>query len=211
MNQHFKPSSCKKNYPIYRAIRKYGVENFYYEILEDDIPLNQLDEKEIYYIEKYNSYKKGYNSTKGGDGRTFNKIEDMELIKKELSKGKTAIEISKDLGVCPETVYRALRREDIKLKDTINIEELKSLYKTHSHIELAKYFNVDQRTISRTLKKYGLSNKHKSLGDYFDKEGFFNDYNSGLSWIKLEKKYKISRHHISKLVNENKSQSTIES
>lgn len=56
--------------PLYQAIRKYGVENFSFEVLEEcDISL--LDEKEVYYINLYNSYKEGYNATLGGQGKGF--------------------------------------------------------------------------------------------------------------------------------------------
>lgn len=35
--QHLKSCRCKQHYKIYRAMNKYGVDNFYYEILERDI------------------------------------------------------------------------------------------------------------------------------------------------------------------------------
>lgn len=57
--------------PLYRAFRKYGIENFTFNILEE---LQEYDkesnEKEKYWIKFYNSYEKGYNGTKGGDGGT---------------------------------------------------------------------------------------------------------------------------------------------
>lgn len=55
--------------PLYRAFRKYGIENFTFDILEE---LQEYDkesnEREKYWIKFYNSYEKGYNGTKGGDG-----------------------------------------------------------------------------------------------------------------------------------------------
>lgn len=58
--------------PFYEAIRKYGFDSFSYEvlytiILDDAKELHEkLDNMEIYYIEKYNSYYNGYNCTIGG-------------------------------------------------------------------------------------------------------------------------------------------------
>lgn len=56
------------------AIKKYGWNNFEHSVIgiveadtKEQLKLD-LDEWEIYYIEKYNSFKNGYNSTKGGDG-----------------------------------------------------------------------------------------------------------------------------------------------
>lgn len=61
------------NNPLYRAIKKYGLENFDVTIIEvleasDDLK-SKLDEREKHYIQKYNSYGgNGYNQTLGGDG-----------------------------------------------------------------------------------------------------------------------------------------------
>lgn len=55
------------NYPLYKAFRKYKYENFKYEILEF-CPINELDEKEKYYIQIHDSYFIGYNQTLGGNG-----------------------------------------------------------------------------------------------------------------------------------------------
>ncbi len=73
--QRFWEHVTKSNNPTYnsllhRAIKKYGKENFEITILEDDILENILPEKEIEYIEKYNTYNEGYNLTRGGEGRT---------------------------------------------------------------------------------------------------------------------------------------------
>lgn len=54
---------------FHRALKKYGINNFDIEIIEKNIPLNELDKREIYWIKIYNSYytsNKGYNLTKGG-------------------------------------------------------------------------------------------------------------------------------------------------
>lgn len=48
------PESASYNYPLYRAFRKYGLENFSFEVLEE-CPLEELNEKEIKYISEYKS------------------------------------------------------------------------------------------------------------------------------------------------------------
>ena len=49
---------------LYKAIQEFGLWNFSFEVLEV-CPQNQLNEKEKYYIDLYNSYDYGYNSTRG--------------------------------------------------------------------------------------------------------------------------------------------------
>lgn len=55
-------------YPLYKAIRKYGIENFNFDIIEE-CSADELNEREKYWISYYNSYgENGYNLTPGGDG-----------------------------------------------------------------------------------------------------------------------------------------------
>ena len=50
---------------MYKAFRKYGVENFTFEEIEE-VENDLLDEREKYWISFYDSYYNGYNSTIGG-------------------------------------------------------------------------------------------------------------------------------------------------
>lgn len=59
-------SKRTRPYPIEKAIQKYGVEAFTYEVLEE-CKLEELDKKEKYWIDYYNTYKGfGYNCNEGG-------------------------------------------------------------------------------------------------------------------------------------------------
>ena len=55
------------NLPFPNALRKYGVDGFIWEILEE-CDNDKAGEREIYYISKLNPH---YNATLGGDGGTF--------------------------------------------------------------------------------------------------------------------------------------------
>jgi hypothetical protein len=64
-------SHRKSKDPTYfhRAVRKYGWENFITEILHENIDMMYLDDWEIYYISKYDTFgKNGFNMTRGGGG-----------------------------------------------------------------------------------------------------------------------------------------------
>lgn len=102
----FKRERCEKR-PLYSAMNKYGIENFFIEEIEQ-CEANILSEREKYWIEYYNSFKYGYNATTGGDGRSYL---DYDLILSLWQEGKTAKEIAKILNHDEYSVRLAL---DIK-------------------------------------------------------------------------------------------------
>jgi len=68
-NQHCKNAmKAKTNTPFYNAIRKYGTDIWVHSILETCALADEAKAQEVKYIEKYDSYKNGYNATLGGDG-----------------------------------------------------------------------------------------------------------------------------------------------
>lgn len=55
--------------PIAQAIKKYGPDDFKFELIESNVPIDEIDEKEKYYIKLYNTLTKngyGYNVAEGG-------------------------------------------------------------------------------------------------------------------------------------------------
>lgn len=72
-------TSREYEYPVYRAMRKYGIENFSFEIVEECLR-EELNEKERFYIEKYNAFFGGYNQTLGGDGAVNTDFATKEVI-----------------------------------------------------------------------------------------------------------------------------------
>lgn len=70
MNQHRRYAEQGKLFPLYKAIRYYGWDVFQKEIIDTAETIEELNEKEKYWIAKYNTYltEFGYNCTPGGDG-----------------------------------------------------------------------------------------------------------------------------------------------
>lgn len=62
----FNEADPRYYYPISRALRKYGIENFSFEIIEECAE-EQLNERERYWVAYYDSFYNGYNQTLGGD------------------------------------------------------------------------------------------------------------------------------------------------
>lgn len=83
LNEH-KQYSKRNNTKFYRAITKYGWHNFTHEIICQSLSESDIKQLEIYFISEYNSYKKGYNSTIGGDGS--GPVNDITKAKMSLAK-----------------------------------------------------------------------------------------------------------------------------
>lgn len=93
---HLRDAHSKPKIIIDKAIKKHGEENFWYELLETQI--QDYNEKEIYWIKKYNSQvPNGYNVTPGGKGcgagvnsmtASIKNQEILNLIIKDLKEGE---------------------------------------------------------------------------------------------------------------------------
>ena len=93
---------------FHQMLRHYGFDNFNFEILEECL-VDELNEKEIYYIEKYKTlYPNGYNKDKGGNSPHPNRINSYETVDEIIKLLKTSnltnIEIGKLFGVSDQTI-----------------------------------------------------------------------------------------------------------
>lgn len=66
-SSHKNESAISRNYFLYQAFRKYGTENFRFYILEE-CDEDSLNEREIYWINHFDTFNNGYNMTIGGAG-----------------------------------------------------------------------------------------------------------------------------------------------
>jgi group I intron endonuclease len=114
-SNHTSESVYKKDdYPLYRGFNKYGLDNFDFEVLEEcrnDI----LDEREIFYIEKFDSYKNGYNATLGGAGTKYLTKERIDDIVEVYIKTKSQAETARYFGYAShESIRKILEANNIK-------------------------------------------------------------------------------------------------
>ena len=109
-----------KNRPLYKAINKYGIKNFSIEKIEE-VQADILSEREIYWINFYDSFKTGYNATLGGDGAI---LYDYSKIEQALKDGKTTTKICEEIGCCKDVVHKVSKQSGIPLNMPITTNSL---------------------------------------------------------------------------------------
>lgn len=92
------------NYHIYRAFRKYGIENFSFSVIEE-CEQSLLNEREKFWIQHYNSFECGYNMTVGGDGTEMISRSDIHEL---WDDGFSVSDIATKIDCSPVTVSRVI-------------------------------------------------------------------------------------------------------
>lgn len=161
--EHLKESQKERSSkrPLYDAIQKYGKENFYVEEVEE-CDYKILSEREIYWIEYYNSYHNGYNATLGGDGKV---LYDYEKILEKFQNGMLVKEIAEYFECDKKVVTKCLKNSNIDGHQNI-IERLgeNTLMCDKNTGEVLKEFS-SQIEAGRWLVENGYSkSKPSSLG-----------------------------------------------
>ena len=136
---------------LFRAIRKYGVKNFKYEILFYCDGQFMADCLEFYYINKFDSKnpKIGYNIKDGGrDGK--HSQESKEKIAKKMTGREISEETREKLSKVLKGINSHPRSEDFKNKVS---ESMKKWHSNHDHPLLGTTRTEEQKkSISRKLK-----------------------------------------------------------
>ena len=110
---------------LYKAFNKYGIENFICEEIEE-VPNDKLDEREKYWIEYYDSYFNGYNSTLGGRATQLYNWDTDDIIEKYMIL-KSARAVAKEIGCDHSTIDRILNENGVK-RFTLSQQQSKPLY-----------------------------------------------------------------------------------
>lgn len=115
-NQHVSDAkACRYNSALHTAIRKYGENSFEIQLLEicEDCMAN---DKEAYWINYYNTYKNGYNSTLGGDGKPTLDRPSKDELNQKIKDGWSLRKLANHYNVYAKTVKLWLNSYDIELK-----------------------------------------------------------------------------------------------
>ena len=144
----FNSNEIAYNSAIHCAFRKYGIENFVLEVLEE-CSAEDLDQREIYWIEQLNSLTpNGYNILKGG--QQFRKTTFCSKCGAPISrKNKTSLCLS---------CYKQEIRKNIPEKDFL-LEKLKEFKGNFS--KAGRFFEVSDNAVRKWCKSYGLPTHSK--------------------------------------------------
>ena len=131
--------------PLYDAMNKYGIEHFYIEELEQ-CSIEESSNREIYWIDKLNTYHNGYNATIGGDGKT---LYNYQKIAEKYLELKSLIDTAKFFNCDEETVRRACRANSVNLltsKEVISHKYSKpvSMLDKNTEKELARFNSISE-------------------------------------------------------------------
>ena len=167
-NNSYNPKASGYNTFLYRAIRKYGLDNFSFEIIEECKP-SQLNERENYWIRFYqsNNEEKGYNLKLAGTEsynhtgtlprekleHIWDDLKNSEMSQKEIAK---KYEVSYD-SVCSINVGRTWRREDFdypirKYPRGERYNRIKSIYRIRVDGKTKNHCSVCGKEISLDAK-----------------------------------------------------------
>lgn len=161
---HLSAARNGKDYVIGKAIRKYGEENFYIELLEE-YTIEELNERERYWISYFNSTdnKFGYNISIGGNVIRTTKKLDNNLIINMFNSGIPAYKIAKILHTGVPNITNLLKESNIiyglDLQKTNKLEEsmIIDLYLDgYSTIDIGRKFSKNKSTIRRILLRNNI-------------------------------------------------------
>lgn len=144
----YKRTDRTNNSPIYVAMRKYGIDNFIYEIIEETDDLEKSYELEKFYIKKYRNdlgYENVYNYQNGGLGGQSHDISGINnpMYHKKLSEESIEKMRKKLIG-------RKLSEESIKkISHPITLINIytKTIIKFPSKIEASRKLYCSTKTL----------------------------------------------------------------
>ena len=156
-------------YPLYKAIRKYGLHNFEFIIIEVINDRKELDQKEQYWLDNYQSYlpEKGYNlASTAGSKKNYKVSQETRLKMAKAKKGKKHSEETKN-KISKSNKGKHILSEEHKLKlseshkgKIVSKETREKLSKSHKGKKRKPLSKKHKLNISLGNKNKTLTNEH---------------------------------------------------
>lgn len=202
--QHKYKINERKHLHLYSSMIKYGTENFKVEEIDSANTLEELYQKEVFWINHFNSNDPliGYNNTKGGEG--FERIEtnDQEILRL-YKENRSYIKTAKALGYSESTTRRRLKNLEVNLDRGYDDykKEVIDLYQTPYTIkDISKILKVSNKTIMKILDENNIE-RHTFYKSVPEMDKIVELYNNEYSINDLSRTFNIPRHRLSRLLN----------
>lgn len=118
--------------PLYAAMRKYGVKNFEISLIEET---DNPNEREVFWIEYFGTFKCGYNATLGGDGTRYI---DYDIVVATYNELQNTQQVANKLNISADSV-----RNILKLKK----------------IDILSANQVNQKKLGKVINQYNLNDE----------------------------------------------------
>lgn len=179
-SEHTRPSRWKMDLPLYRAFLKYGIDNFSIEEVEecDD---TILDEREIYWINYFDTYKRGYNCTAGGEGGIKTHNEYIDIIISRYLNGERLDLLCKEYHCNYLCIRRKMEEKGISVNTFAGPEKLSTKIYAVDPITLqsvAEYESIS--AASRALCKEGKN--PRAIANHISKQKDTQHITHGFLW-----------------------------
>lgn len=203
-NQHLNLASHHNSQTIFhKALRKYGAENFVWEIIEYVDNRSDAEKKEIYYIEQYNSLytANGYNTANGYVNPFYSKTEKTKKEKIPWNKGLTDIYSQQSLKRMSDSLKKTWKENGHPLVSIKMSDESKALMsaskknKTYEQIYGVDTANKKKEKYKQTILSKNLNKTHLTEQELVQMK---NEFLQGTKIKKLSKKYKIHFNTVTK-------------
>jgi len=188
---HIQKANAGSGYDFQQAIWIYGKDAFNWIEIDTASNLTELAQKEKYYIEKYNSFRDGYNSDSGGGFKkpiyqytltgklvnTFDCLQDaanvVHVDKKAISKICLGVNQTFDGYLWSyryQEPYQPIKK-DQRFKEVMQLSENKEFLATFSSIaEASRITGIHKSSIAKCCR-----GERKMVGDYIFKYGFHSE------------------------------------
>lgn len=157
---HFKKADTPTT-KFHHAINKYGKNNFKWEIIDSADSKEELNQKEILWIETLNTYKNGYNSTIGGDTTTGYCFS--EESKQKISNSNKGKQCTKNNAAWKDIDNKKLLDLYNESYEWQQIEKYVNLESRAIIRHLGEILNISEKDIKRSMKNKKIQRDYKCL------------------------------------------------
>ena len=157
-NEHKRDAIKGCQYSLHRAMRKYGIDSFSVEEIEE-CPEEELNDREIYWISFYDSYYQGYNMTIGGSAfrkPPLSEEKKQQILDLYINTNDSIKDISKEVDVSAFTVSKILHENniDVHKKPMYDYSELAQAYLEIQNVnEVSRKYKCASTIVQRACRQ----------------------------------------------------------